>query len=161
MITDTSRRGRSLLGLASLALVVLVGCGGPVSTADPVGASSAATTVTATPAPGGGPEITSVGFSTEGDRCTLGTAATSFAVGTPIHTLLEMEPALPTGGTVTVTVEKDGVEIVEARQTVSVTEPAPCIFSTMHDLEAGHYRISYAITPSAMPPATGEFDVTP
>jgi hypothetical protein len=102
-----------------------------------------------------------VGFSTGGSECTLGDVATSFAAGVPIHTVLTMEPALPTGGTVQVTVEKDGVELVDARQTITLDEPAPCIWGAFPELEAGHYRITYAISPSSLPPVSGEFDVTP
>jgi len=115
----------------------------------------------AAPANEGGPDVTSVGFTTGGDKCTLGDSATTFALGVPVRAVLTMEPALPTGGTVKVTVEKDGTEVVEGRQTMTVSEPAPCIYGTMADLEAGHYKLTYTITPSQMPPATGEFDVTP
>ena len=44
---------------------------------------------------------------------------------------------------------------------ITLTEPAPCIFGTMHDLEVGHYHMTYAISPSSMPPVTGDFEVTP
>ena len=63
--------------------------------------------------------------------------------------MLELSPALPTGGTITVTEEKDGVEF-RAPQTITVTEPAPCLYGTLHDLEVGHYRLTYAISPSQM-----------
>jgi hypothetical protein len=42
-----------------------------------------------------------------------------------------------------------------------MTEAAPCVWGTLPELEVGHYRMTYAITPSAMPPVSGEFDVTP
>src|SRR3954452_10947894 len=87
-----------------------------VATASSARATSAATT---TPA-GGGTDYTAVGFSVGGNECTLGDAARTFMVGVPIHTVLNWSPSLPTGGTVTVTVEKDGVELVEARQTITV-----------------------------------------
>ena len=35
------------------------------------------------------------------------------------------------------------------------------MFGTLPDLEAGHYRMTYRISPSSMPPVTGEFEVTP
>jgi hypothetical protein len=72
-----------------------------------------------------------------------------------------MEPALPTGGTVMVTMERDGAEVAEAGQTITVTEPAPCVWGTLPGLEPGHYRMIYTISPSQMPPASGEFDITP
>ena len=49
---------------------------------------------------------------------------------------------------------------MEARQTETVTEPCPCISGTWHLSAPGHYLFTYTITPSQMPPATGEFDVT-
>ena len=60
-----------------------------------------------------GPDMTSLGFGTGGDRCTLTDVASTFPMGVPVRSVLTLEPALPTGGTITVTVEKDGVEIVE------------------------------------------------
>ena len=108
-----------------------------------------------------GPDLTTVGFDTSGSGCTTTDVASTFPHGVPIHAVLTMSPPLPTGGTVTIMVEKDGSEIVERRGTVTVTEPAPCIHATMTDLEVGHYRMTYTISPSQMPPATGEFDVTP
>jgi hypothetical protein len=107
------------------------------------------------------PNLTAVGFSTDGSGCTVGTSASSFAEGVPIHTVLTMEPALSTGGTVRVVLEKDGTEIVEAGQTITVTEPAPCVWGTLPRLDPGHYRMTYAISPSQMGPSSGEFDVTP
>jgi hypothetical protein len=31
----------------------------------------------------------------------------------------------------------------------------------MSPLDAGHYRVQYEVSPSSMPPISGEFDVTP
>jgi hypothetical protein len=108
-----------------------------------------------------GPDLTSVGFDAGTSGCTLTDAASTFRLGVPIHSVLTMTPALPTGGTVKIAVEKDGTEIVEARQTITMTEPAPCIWGTLPELEVGHYRMTYEIRPSSLPPVTGEFDVTP
>lgn len=108
-----------------------------------------------------GPDLTSVGFDTAGTKCEISEAASTFPRGVRIHAVLTMEPALPTGGTVIVSLEKDGTEIIEARQTLTMPEPAPCVYGTYPVLEPGHYRVSYAISPGQMPPATGEFDVTP
>lgn len=152
MITGHTQRMILSIGLAS---AVMLGTGGCAGTPSSPGATDAAS------AADGGPDLTSVGFSTGGDRCTLGDSATSFAVGVPVRAVLTMEPALPTGGTIGVNVEKDGTVVESRGQTITVTEPAPCIYGTMHDLDAGHYRITYTITPSQMLPVVGEFDVTP
>jgi hypothetical protein len=151
VIIDTAHRRLLSIGLAFAAFVALVGCGSPTNPTN-----AAPTTGSAS-----GPETTSVGFTTGGDKCTLGTVASTFTVGVPVRAVLTMTPALPTGGTVKVTVTKDGIEVVGARQEITMAEPAPCIYGTLQDLEVGHYRLSYAISPSSMPPATGEFDVTP
>jgi len=159
VIVDLPRKGLPTLGLALIVLAGLAGCASAPSarTALASGASSASATTSTE----GGPDVTSVGFSTGGSECSLGVAASSFAAGVPIHTVLTMSPPLPAGGTVTVSVEKDGVEVADARQTINMSEPAPCVWGTLPELEAGHYRMTYAITPSAMPPVSGEFDVTP
>ena len=108
-----------------------------------------------------GPDMTSVGFDTAGSGCTVTEGESTFQRGVPIHAVLTMEPALPAGGTVVMTLEKDGTEVAEARQTLTMQEPAPCVYGTFPVLEPGHYLVSYAISPGQMPPATGEFDVTP
>lgn len=107
-----------------------------------------------------GPDMVSVGFGTGGSECSLTDPGSTFPHGVPIRTVLEMSPALPTGGTVTIKLEKDGIELVEARQTISVTEPAPCVWGTLPDLDVGHYRMTYVTSPGQMSPVSGEFDVT-
>jgi hypothetical protein len=107
------------------------------------------------------PDLLSVGFESGGSGCTITGAASTFRVGVPIRSVLELSPALPTGGTVKITVEKDGVELVEGRQTFTAAEPTACIWRTLPDVEVGHYRMTYTISPSSMPPVSGEFDVTP
>jgi hypothetical protein len=159
VIAGPAHRRILSVGLACAVQLGAGACADPASTAAPSGASTASPSTTA--GSEGGPDLTSVGFSTGGEKCELGDSATTFAVGEPVRAVLTMEPALPTGGTVKVMVEKDGVEVVEGRQTITVTEPAPCIHGTMRDLEVGHYKLTYTITPSQMMPATGEFDVTP
>ena len=84
----------------------------------------------------------------------------SFPVGVPIRYVLTISPALPAGGSVEIRVEKDGTELVELRDTVTVTEPAPCIYSTLAEWEVGLYRLEYSIEPSGLPPIVGEFEVT-
>ena len=95
-----------------------------------------------------------------GIGCDLEGTATTFPAGVSVRTMLTLEPALPTGGMVTIAVEKDGAEF-GAPRTITLTEPAPCVYGTLTDVEVGHYRMIYTIRPSQMPPATGEFDVTP
>ena len=102
----------------------------------------------------------SVGFGTGGSECSLTDTASTFQPGVLIRTVLEMSPALPTGGTVTVKLEKDGIELIEARQAITVTEPSACMWGTLPDVEVGHYRMTYSISPGQVPPASGEFDVT-
>jgi hypothetical protein len=140
--------------LLAIALLVAA-CGG--ATTSP--ASTSGEAASAATADQDGPNYTAVGFGTGGTGCTLEGSASTFPVGVPVRTMLELSPALPTGGTITVTEEKDGVEL-RAPQTITVKEPAPCLYGTMNDLEVGHYRLTYAISPSQMAPATGEFDVT-
>ena len=57
--------------------------------------------------------------------------------------------------------EKNGSELVVGRKVVTVDKPASCLWDTLPGLEAGNYRITYVISPSALPPSIGEFDVTP
>ena len=156
MITSPGPRRLRSIVLIGVVLIGMVGCGSPTNSTKPAAASPATTAGTAS-----GPEVTSVGFTTGGDKCTLGTPASSFAVGVPVRAVLTMSPALPTGGTVKVIAQRDGIEVTDARQSITVTEPAPCIYGTMQDLVAGHYRLTYTISPSEMPPVVGEFDVTP
>jgi hypothetical protein len=35
------------------------------------------------------------------------------------------------------------------------------VSGTLSSLEVGHYRVEFSVNPAAMPPASGEFDVTP
>ncbi len=109
---------------------------------------------------GSGPEMQSLGFGTGGSGCNLTDQASSFPVGVPIRVVLTLEPALRTGGSARFTIAKDGSELTEMGETISVAEPAPCIHGTLPELEVGHYRVQYAIDPSAISPIRGEFDVT-
>jgi len=127
-----------------IVLVILVAVIG--GCADPSGAS--------------GPDVTSVGFGTDGSPCELSGVASTFPAGVRVHTLLTLQPALPTGGTVTVDLERDAVALPEFSQTVIVDEPAPCNYGALESLEVGHYRMTFHITPSQMPPVVGEFDIT-
>ena len=107
------------------------------------------------------PDLLSIGFGTGGSECTLTEQATSFPLGTEIRSVLTFEPALPAGGTVTIKVDLRRRGGVDLRNSVTVEEPAPCLYGTMTPAEAGHYRVEYTITPSVMPPLVGEFDVNP
>jgi hypothetical protein len=108
-----------------------------------------------------GPNLISIGLGTGGSGCEVSEDASSFPVGVPIRSVLTMEPALAAGDTVNVTLEKDGVEVVEARQTITAKEPTPCIYGTLPDLEVGHYRMGFDVSSDQMPPIDQEFDVTP
>lgn len=107
-----------------------------------------------------GPDIQTIGFGTGGSGCTLTNVTSSFPLGVPIRAVVTFSPALPAGGTVTVKVEMNGMELVDLRRTIKIEEPAPCIYGTMPPLEAGRYRVEYEVSPSEMPPISFEFDVT-
>ena len=109
----------------------------------------------------GGPNLISSGLGTGGSACDVSGVASSFPVGVPIRSVLTLEPALPAGDTVTVKLEKDGVELVEARQMFTSKEPTPCIYGTLPELEVGHYRIEFAVSSYQGGPLDSEFDVTP
>ena len=108
-----------------------------------------------------GPELQSVAFGTGGSGCDLDTVASSFPVGVPIRGVLTLEPGLRAGDVVTITVERNGTELVGRRETVRIETAADCISGTMRSLDAGHYRVTYAVSSSHVPPIEGEFDVTP
>jgi hypothetical protein len=74
--------------------------------------------------------------------------------------VLDWSPSVPTGSTITVVVEKDGVEFGDP-QTVTMNEPTSCLWGTLPELEVGRYRVTYTFSSDQMPPATAEFDVTP
>jgi hypothetical protein len=141
------RRSKLLLGCVAAAALVLVGI--PLVVTAILDHSGT-----------GGPGMQTIGFGTDGSGCELGDVASTFLVGTPIRVVGTFEPALAPGTTVTVTVLKDEVELVDQRQTTTITEPAPCFHGTLPSLEPGHYRVEYTIDPSMMPPLSGEFDVT-
>jgi hypothetical protein len=146
---------------------LVTACGGatasPARTTTATASPARTTAATATPAAArsvaAGPDFASAGLEAGGSGCTITHAASTFPLGVTIHTVLTMSPHLPTGGKVTVTVEKDGVEL--DRQTTTMTEPTSCMWGTLPELEIGHYRMTYYISPGEMPPVTGEFDVTP
>jgi hypothetical protein len=108
-----------------------------------------------------GPDIQAIGFGTGGSGCTLTNVASSFPLGVPIRDVVTFSPALPAGGTVTIKIAMNGSELVDRRETITVEEPAACIQGTLSPLEVGHYRLDYEVSPSTMPPISGEFDVTP
>jgi hypothetical protein len=108
-----------------------------------------------------GPNMQSVGFGTSGSGCTLTNSGSSFPVGVPIRVVLTLSPALPTGGTVRFKIDRNGAELVDLRETITVEELAPCIHGTLPPLEVGHYRVEYAISPSMTAPISSEFDVIP
>jgi hypothetical protein len=114
-----------------------------------------------TGAPGSGaPEAMSVAIGTGGSGCTVTNIAETFPLGVQVRHVVTFSPPLPAGATVSIRVERDGVELTDLRQTISFDEPAPCIHGAMTPPETGHYRLVYEINPSSMPPLSGEFEVT-
>ena len=109
----------------------------------------------------GGPSFQSIGFGTGGSGCDLTNVASTFPRGVPIRDVLMFSPELAAGGTVTIKVELNGTELVDLRDTVKVDEPSGCIYGTWPALEPGHYRVEYKVSPSKMPPISGEFEVVP
>jgi hypothetical protein len=107
-----------------------------------------------------GPELQTVAFGTGGSECDLDRVGSTFPVGASIRDVLTLEPALEEGDDVTITVERDGTELVELQDTVTIEEPAPCIYGSMPPLQAGHYRVIYEVSRSKIPPISGEFDVS-
>jgi hypothetical protein len=107
------------------------------------------------------PDLQSVAFGTGGSGCDVTGVASSFPLGVEIRDVVTFSPALPTGATVHIRVERNGAELTEMRETLTIDEPAPCIHGAMTPPEPGHYRVVYEISPSSMPPISGEFDVTP
>ena len=106
------------------------------------------------------PDIQSVAFGTGGSGCDITGVAPSFPLGVEIRDVVTFSPALPTGASVQIRVEHNGTELTEMRGTLTIEEPAPCIHGAMTPPEVGHYRVVYEISPSSMPPISGEFEVT-
>ena len=105
--------------------------------------------------------MVSIGFGTGGSGCTVEKQGETFPTGIPINALVTFSPALPTGSTVSIKLERNGTELVGQRETITATEPAPCILGTYPALEVGHYRVEYEIAGDMMAPISGEFDVVP
>ena len=108
-----------------------------------------------------GPDIQTIGFGSGGSGCTLTNVARTFRLGVPIRYIVTFSPALPTGGTSTIKIAKNGTELVDRRETIKATEPAACLQEPLSPLEVGHYRVDVEVSPSTMPPISGEFEVTP
>jgi hypothetical protein len=106
------------------------------------------------------PDLQSVAFGTGGSGCDITGVASSFPLGVEVIDVVTFSPALPTGATVQIRVEHNGIELTEMRDTLTIEEPAPCVHGAMTPPEVGHYRVVYEISPSSMPPISGEFDVT-
>jgi hypothetical protein len=106
------------------------------------------------------PSFQSVGFGTGGSECTLTGTAASFPAGTPIRIVASFSPALAAGSSVTISWERDGIQLTSRREIVRFDEPADCIYSQHDALPLGKYRIEYELESSAMPPLAGEFEVT-
>jgi hypothetical protein len=109
----------------------------------------------------GGPTMESVAFGTGGSGCDLAETRSSFQKGAQIRSVVTFSPALEADATVTIKFERNGVEEPDLGQTFTIRGATNCIYGSFDAAEVGHYRVEYRVTPAAMPPASGEFDVTP
>ena len=107
------------------------------------------------------PNIVSIVFGTCVSGCTVEKQSETFPTVIPINTLVTFSPALPTDSTVSIKLEQNGTELVGQRETITATEPAPCILRTYPALEVGHYRVEYEIAERMIAPISGEFDIVP
>ena len=108
-----------------------------------------------------GPNVASIGFGTGGSECTLEGTASSFPLGVPVRAVLTLSASLPADGTVTVRLKRNGAELLDQRDTITFDEPASCVYTRSKQFDVGHYQMTFDVNPSAMPPISGEFDVTP
>lgn len=122
-------------------------------------ASSLAAAFMLSQSPSSGPNLQSIGFGTGGSECTLLDDASSFPLGVPVRAVVTLSPPMPAGSSVTTKLKRNGAELLDYRDTITFDEPAPCVYGTMTRLESGHYEMTFEISPSAMPPISGEFDV--
>lgn len=133
-------RLRSTILLMLLSGLVVAGCSRPAADA---------------------PSVVTVAFGSGGSGCSVTGEASTFAVGEPIHMVATFSPPLAAGTTVTMTIERNGSELPGGRDTLSTTEPTPCVYHGLQHLEVGTYRVRYSVEPGSMPPATGDFEITP
>jgi len=108
-----------------------------------------------------GPNMQSIGFGRGGSECDLTDQARSFPHGVPVRFVMTFSPSLPAGGSAKSKLSKDGTELVDFRSTYTAAGSTSCIHATYPPLDVGHYRLEVTISPSMMPPSSGEFDVTP
>ena len=108
-----------------------------------------------------GPSVVTVSFDTGGSECSVSGVTSTFAVGDPIHMVATFSPPLPAGTSVTMTIMKGGSELPGARDTLTTTEPTPCVYHGLQGLEVGTYQVTYSTELGSMPPGTGEFEITP
>ncbi|HEY8198495.1 MAG TPA: hypothetical protein VIF44_01900 [Candidatus Limnocylindrales bacterium] len=109
-----------------------------------------------------GPTIVAMGVGAGRSGCDLTGQATTFQKGTPIHVVMTMSPALPVGGTVTTTLEKDGTELEHNTVTaIETSDSESCLWTDLPDPDVGHYRLTIETDPGTLPPTTIEFEVTP
>ena len=106
------------------------------------------------------PAVQAVQVGQGGFGCAVTTTGTSFPEGTPVRVVATFSPNLPTGSSVLIKLHRDGMELTSRREILRIDEPADCIYSEYPDLAAGRYRIEYELESSAMPPLSGEFDIT-
>ena len=108
----------------------------------------------------GSPSMQAVEFGRGGSGCMVTMAGDSFPHGTRVRIVATFSPALPAGSTVLIKVHRDGTELTSRREILRIDEASDCIYAEHEDLEAGRYRIVYELESSAMPPLSGEFEVT-
>ena len=109
---------------------------------------------------GSGPSVQSVAFGRAGSGCEVTRTDTSFPPGTLIRAVAMFSPSLQAGNNVTVTIYRDGAELLDYHQVVPVEEPSDCVFIGLAPLEPGRYRVEFALEESPMPPLSGEFDIS-
>ena len=110
--------------------------------------------------PGGG-QVQTLSFGTGGSGCDLANVTSSFPRGQQIRTVVSFSPPARAGATITMSIAHDGTELLEHRQTFEVDQTANCLWKTLPALEPGHYQVAFAVSPSSLPPISGQFDVTP
>jgi hypothetical protein len=108
-----------------------------------------------------GPNMQSIGFGRGGSECELTDVARTFPHGVPVRFVMTFSPSLPAGGTALIKMYKDGTELAYPSETYTAERSTSCIHATYPSLDVGHYRLEVTVNPSMMPPASGEFDVTP
>ena len=109
----------------------------------------------------GGSSIQTVEFGRAGSGCEVTRTADRFPPGTLIRAVAMFSPELQAGERVTISVYRDGTELVDWRDVVPVQEISDCVFVGMTPIDPGRYRVEFAPDTSHMSPASGEFEIAP